>query len=65
MPDRPQPPAGSECLDVYEEGAKVYYYRSGIEPWATIVVDNLANLQQANGALRRSEALKVAGNDMW
>ena len=31
MSDRPQPPAGSEYLDVYEQGARVYYYRSGTQ----------------------------------
>ena len=34
MSDRPQPPVGSECLDRYEEGARVYYYRSGTQPRA-------------------------------
>lgn len=34
MSDRPQPPAGSEYLEIYEEGARVYYYRSGTQPRA-------------------------------
>lgn len=39
MADRPPPPPGSECLDIYEEGMKVYYYRSGIQPPGTMMVE--------------------------
>lgn len=38
MSDRPPPPAGSQSLDSYEEGARVYYYRSGIQAAGTMAV---------------------------
>ena len=46
MSARPPPPVGSECLDVYEEGARVYYYRSGTQISCTIAVESFANLQE-------------------
>ena len=65
MSGRPQPSAGSQSLDSYEAGARVYYHRSGIRAAGTIAVQvELTLYLQANGVLRRSEVLKVVGNDM-
>ena len=38
MADRPPPPTGSQSLDLYNEGARVYYYRSGNEAAGTMAV---------------------------
>ena len=69
MSDRPQPPTGSQCLDTYEEGARVYYHRSGIpslghDGGCKAIMLICGVFLKASGALGRSESPKVAGNDM-
>lgn len=66
MSDRPQPPQGSVCLDSYETGAQVYYYRSGMnsDQFAACNIANSAAMLQVVGAVGRSEALRVAEIDM-
>ena len=69
MSDRSEPPTGSQFLDTYEEGARVYYHRSGIpslghDGGGKAIMLTCGVILQASGALRRSESPKVAGNDM-
>ncbi|KAL2044060.1 hypothetical protein ABVK25_012511 [Lepraria finkii] len=57
MSDRPQPPSGSEFLTMYEEGAQVYYYRSG--KW------RLAQIRSAESSGKRYVVLDIQNQETY
>ena len=63
MSERPPPPAGSQFLDMYAEGAQVHYYRSGTTPlqatmmmWQFVLTGATVAGKWRQGQIRKAES---------